>query len=204
MATTNHDRVGKALDLLKAGLGPFAERELAHTYHAKAASQAALFLGDDRLLANKPLTQWDAAALRKLMWEAWNAVFRKTWGQSERSLVQELREVRNRCAHQHTFSTDDTYRALDSAARLLTAVSAPQADDIEKMKLELLRLRFDEQVRSERRRTTAGGSGNRHNRRRGRKFDRWSRDEDRQHGHRGAPRICRRAKASPLPWQRDA
>jgi len=32
---------------------------------------------------------------------------------------------------------------------LLTAVSAPQADEIEKIKMELLRLRFDEQVRSE-------------------------------------------------------
>jgi predicted AAA+ superfamily ATPase len=156
MAITNHDRVSKALELLKAGLGPFAEREFANTYQAKAASQAALFLGDDRLLVNKPMAQWDAAALLKLMWEAWNEVFRKTLGQSERSLVQELREVRNRWAHQDTFSTDDTYRAMDSAARLLTAVSAPQADDIEKMKLELLRLRFDEQVRGERRR--AGGS----------------------------------------------
>jgi predicted AAA+ superfamily ATPase len=156
MATTNHDRVGKAMELLKAGLGPFVEREFALTYQAKAAAQAALILGDDRLLANKPMTQWDAAALLKLMWEAWNEVFRRTLGQSERTLVSELREVRNRWAHQHTFSTDDTYRALDSAARLLTAVSAPQADDLEKMKLELLRLRFDEQVRGERRR--AGGS----------------------------------------------
>jgi Swt1-like HEPN len=156
MATTNHERVGKALELLKAGLGPFAEREFTNTYQAKAASQAALVLSDARLQAHKPVGQWDVAALLKLMWDAWNEVFRKTLGQSERSLVQELREVRNRWAHQHIFSTDDTYRAMDSAARLLTAVSAPQADDIEKMKLELLRLRFDEQVRGERRR--AGGS----------------------------------------------
>ena len=28
MAITNHDRVGKAMDLLKAGLGPFVEREV--------------------------------------------------------------------------------------------------------------------------------------------------------------------------------
>ena len=28
MAITNHERVGKALDLLKAGLGPFVEREI--------------------------------------------------------------------------------------------------------------------------------------------------------------------------------
>ena len=48
---------------------------------------------------------------------------------------------------------DDAYRALDSAGRLLTAVSAPQADEIEKTKMELLRLRFDEQVRSERRKS---------------------------------------------------
>jgi predicted AAA+ superfamily ATPase len=50
-------------------------------------------------------------------------------------------------------SGDDAYRALDSSGRLLTAVSAPQADEVEKMKMELLRLRFDEQVRGERRRT---------------------------------------------------
>lgn len=67
MPITNHDRVGKVLELLKAGLGPFAEREFANTYQAKAASQAALLLGDDRLLAHKPMSQWDAAALFKLM-----------------------------------------------------------------------------------------------------------------------------------------
>ena len=27
MAITNHERVGKALELLRAGLGPFVERE---------------------------------------------------------------------------------------------------------------------------------------------------------------------------------
>ena len=74
--------------------------------------------------------------------------------------MSELRDVRNRWAHRNPFSTDDTYRALDSAGRLLTAVSAPQADEIEKIKMELLRLRFDEQVRSEKRKSdgTAVGS----------------------------------------------
>jgi predicted AAA+ superfamily ATPase len=153
MAITNHERVGKALELLKAGLGPFAEREFASAYQANAQSQAALFLGDDRLLANKPVTQWDASALLKLMWDAWNEVFRKTLGQSERTLVSELRDQRNKWAHQQTFSSDDAYRVLDSAGRLLVAVSAPQADEIEKMKMELLRLRFDEQVRSEKRKS---------------------------------------------------
>jgi len=61
MAISNHERVNKAMDLLKAGLGPFAEREFTNAYQAKAASQAALLLGEDRLLANKSVTQWDVA-----------------------------------------------------------------------------------------------------------------------------------------------
>lgn len=32
MAITNHERVGKALELLKAGLGPFVEREFKAKY----------------------------------------------------------------------------------------------------------------------------------------------------------------------------
>jgi len=47
------------------------------------------------------------------------------------------------------FSTDDAYRALDSVGRLLTAVSAPEANEVEKRKMELLRLRFEEQRRAE-------------------------------------------------------
>src|SRR5579875_3368757 len=153
MAITNHERVGKALDLLKQGLAPFIERELKNVYKDQARAQAARLMGEDRLLADKPLAKWDAAALLKLMWEAWNDVFRRTLGHAERTLVSELRDVRNRWAHQQNFSSDDAYRALDSAARLLTAVSAPESQEAEKMKMELLRVRFDEQMRTEKRKS---------------------------------------------------
>src|SRR5690606_17419758 len=73
--------------------------------------------------------------------------------QTERTLVSELRDVRNRWAHQQPFSTDDAYRALDSAGRLLTAVSAPEVEELEKAKMELLRVRFEEQARHERRKS---------------------------------------------------
>ena len=153
MAITNYERAGKALELLKSGLGPFVQREFTNVHKDRAETEARRFIGDDRLNANKPMEQWDAGVLLRLMWESWNNVFRLTLGHTERSLVSELREHRNKWAHQQTFSGDDTYRALDSAARLLAAVSAPQADEIEKMKMELLRLRFDEQVRGEKRKS---------------------------------------------------
>ncbi|MFZ4664286.1 MAG: Swt1 family HEPN domain-containing protein, partial [Caldilineaceae bacterium] len=154
MAITNYDRVGRALDLLKEGVRPFVERELSAQYgnywitHVTANWRNELSWPEGQ--AEPHL---DSALLLRMMWDQWNEVFRKTLGHAERSLVSELREVRNKWAHQETFSTDNAYRALDSTARLLNAISAPQADEIEKLKMELLRVRFDEQMRSEKRRS---------------------------------------------------
>ena len=153
MAITNHERVGKALELLKTGLGPFAEREYKNIFKDTVAVEIRQLVADDRMNIDKPMAEWDVAVLLKLIWDSWNTVFRLTLGHTERSLVSELRDYRNKWAHQESFTGDNTYRALDSAGRLLTAVSASQADEIEKMKMELLRLRFDEQVRSEKRKS---------------------------------------------------
>ena len=153
MAITNNERVGKALDLLKDGLGPFVEREFRNAHKDAALEQARRHLFGDRLNTDKPLDEWDAAALLALMWDSWNDVFRRTLGQAERTYVSELRSVRTKWAHQETFTGDDAYRALDTAGRLLISVSAPQADDVDKIKMELLRVRFEEQLRSEKRRT---------------------------------------------------
>jgi predicted AAA+ superfamily ATPase len=156
MAITNQERVGKALELLRTGLAPFVERELRNAFGPRAEAEAARLVGDDRLNAKRPLAEWDVAALLRVMWEAWNEVFRKPLGPAERSLVSELREWRNRWAHQKLFPSDDADRALDSAERLLTAISAPEAQEVRRIKLELRRLVYDEQVRTEKRRL--GGS----------------------------------------------
>jgi hypothetical protein len=65
MAITNQERVGKAMELLRAGLGPFVEREMRSVYQDKTQAQAALLMGEDRLLAKKPVVEWDAAAHRE-------------------------------------------------------------------------------------------------------------------------------------------
>ncbi len=151
MAITNHDRVGKALDLLRAGLGPFVEREVKSAVAAKRLDIQSLRGFAEDPLGNRPVSELDVAGLLRLMWEAWNAVFREILGPAERGLVGEMRGHRNRWAHQESFSSDDAYRALDSAGRLLAAVSAPQSEELDKLKMELLRVRFDEQARGERR-----------------------------------------------------
>ena len=140
MAITNHERVGKAMDLLREGLAPFVVREL------KGKD-----VNDGSPAPGKPVVEQDAAGLLKLIWDNWQLVFRNILGNAERSLVSELRDWRNKWAHQESISSDDVYRALDSASRLLAAVSAPESEELEKLKMELLRVRFDEQTRGERR-----------------------------------------------------
>ena len=161
MAITNHERVGKALDLLEAGLGPFVDREVKGALESRRLDAFKLRdYAEDPVLANKPTSEWDVAGLLRLMWATWNEVFRTILGRADRSLVSELRDHRNKWAHQESFSSDDAYRALDSVGRLLAAVSAPQSEELERLKMELLRVRFDEQARGERRRQagTAVGS----------------------------------------------
>jgi predicted AAA+ superfamily ATPase len=154
MAQTNRDRVHRGLDLLLEGLKPFVERQFQAVYGDDWRSSAAATLRDakDWHAGNAHL---DVQALLILMWENWHNVFRPVLGHAERNLVSELRTVRNRDAHQEVFSTDDAYRALDSIQRLLQAVSAPEAAEVERAKADLLRLKFEEQSRQVTRRTAS-------------------------------------------------
>ena len=128
MAITNRERIGKALDLLKEGLAPFVQRELENQYGKYWITEVTADWPYEPDWTDDGEPHLDIALLLRLMWEQWNPVFRQTLGHAERSLVSELRDVRNRWAHQNRFSSDDTYRALDSASRLLTAISAPRAN----------------------------------------------------------------------------
>ena len=158
MAITNHERVGKAMDLLKDGLAPFVEREMKAQHCADYGLMQARDLGcrDRRRTCSAEKASTAVGCRRAALKSCGTSGTRSSARRSARRSAAwsaNLRDVRNNGRTRRPFSSDDAYRALDSAGRLLTAVSAPQADEIEKMKMELLRLRFDEQVRSEKRKS---------------------------------------------------
>ena len=150
MAITNRERVQRGLDYLRAGLIPFVEREL-------KAQMGDLWINDVSYKMNRDLKrlpdgsyEWDTPSLLKAMMGNWRDIFGRTLGHFERSLVSELLETRNAWAHERTFSSEDTLRALDSIGRLLTAVSAhAQAKEVDKIKVELQRTVFAEQARQQ-------------------------------------------------------
>ena len=158
MAPTNHERVTKAMEWLREGLAPYVEREVESAIRAGriAAGEVQAVSRDEPGLRNAPIAEWDVAGLLKLMWGVWNSVFQSTLGYGARSWVSELRDWRNQWAHQRAFSSRDAERMMDTAARLLSAISAPQADELERMMLDLRRLTYEEQVRNEKRK--AGGT----------------------------------------------
>jgi predicted AAA+ superfamily ATPase len=154
MAITNHERVGKALEIVNQGMLPYLEREMKTEFGSKWHDAARDSMRADHLSVNKAgAIHWDTQAILAVVWNHWNTVFKKVLGNAERSLVSEVRDIRNRWAHQETFTTDDTYRALDTMHRLLTAISAMEAQELDTQKQQLLRVRFDEQVRGEKRKS---------------------------------------------------
>ena len=122
MATSNLERVGKSMELLQKGLMPYVEREMKAALGDKWLETAQAGIRDDRLPSKKKdkASGLDSQAILATMWNQWNAVFRNKLGHAERSLVSELRDARNRWAHQEKFDSDDCYRVLDSKIPLST------------------------------------------------------------------------------------
>ena len=163
MSITNHDRVGKGLQLLADGLGPVVERECRNAFGKNWAVQSqqarAGRQGQGQKREGKPGSNTqDIAFLLGMIKDEWEKVFRKKLARHDRSLVFELYDIRNKWAHQERFSTDDAYRALDSAHRLLLSVSAgPEANEVDKLRQDLLRRKYDDQMRTDRRKSVSVG-----------------------------------------------
>jgi len=152
MVMPHNERVGRGLDAVRDGIGPVCELAWKAAY---GADWAAAVNSRDRNAYGGPEPD-DLVWLLKGMQNTWQEVWKQRLGQAERAYTSELREARNGWAHQKKFSTDDTYRMLDTAERLLAAFSAAeQVTIVQGLKRDLQRQQFDEQARAERRKTAA-------------------------------------------------
>ncbi len=152
MAITNRERVGKVMDLLREALAPFVERKAKEAMHAcKIDIRQVRNYRTPSELNKKSFLEWDVSALLGVMLNNWERVFFSLkLRHTERILVKELRDYRNKWAHQGTFSNDEVYRILVATNVLLDAMQAPQAKKIEQFKDELCRSPFKGHERGER------------------------------------------------------
>ncbi len=137
--------LAQALQLLAHGMTPFVTERLRAAYGPEWHRRVATAPNSPPAPPADP-DSWDAHTVLLLMWDHWNRAFRHDLTFTERCLVSELREYRNRWAHQQAFTERDTYRCLDSIARLLASVDSPAAASVEELRRESLHRLHDEEL----------------------------------------------------------
>jgi len=128
-ARENEQKIGDALLVFNGGIRPFIERVLRKSFGESWIVEAY----DTVKLQLKPnttnLSHLDTRYLLQILIGLWSQAFsvHAALTPFHRSLVFEVKTVRNDWAHQLPFSNEDTYRALDSMERLLKATDGDQA-----------------------------------------------------------------------------
>ncbi|MDQ6850301.1 MAG: DUF499 domain-containing protein [Actinomycetota bacterium] len=146
MATSNRDRIGRGLDLLSEGMVPYVDEIM--TAAARGSDWVAMLSARENARQGRTVTssKTDVALLLRVL--AFEEPFKKRLSRSERAMATELGEARNKWAHQDAFNHDDTYRALDSIERLLTAAGATaQADEARRLRLDHQRAQYEAETR---------------------------------------------------------
>jgi len=150
MAVTNLDRIGAMLDVLADELEPFIGRVLEQRLPAGVTDWTSLLAAKDRVPGKEYLHSDPQVQLRVLT-EPLGALhypFNDVLSRAEQNLASELRTVRDSWAHRKPFTADDTYRALDTAERLLKAIgAATSADAVRKAKLDVQRSAYAAEAR---------------------------------------------------------
>jgi predicted AAA+ superfamily ATPase len=154
MAITNKDRISRMLETLGAALENPVGARMAK---AKGSMWVQEFIQNPREAAQ---AKKDPQVLLKAIDVHWSNVFGQFLGRTERSITNELRELRNRWAHNDQFTYRDTDRALDSAQRLLEAFSCKkEADAVGDMLAEVRRTQYAEEARTKLRAKTPSFEG---------------------------------------------
>lgn len=143
MTVSYRDRVGKGFELLAEGLRDFVDEVMTESLGPDWPSQ----LNNDGGLGARVLDKNDPQVqLRAITEHGYR--FKNLLSRAQQGFASELRDDRNKWAHNQPISGENAIRTLDTGERLLRAVDASDsADDLRKVRLDLTRAVFEEQTR---------------------------------------------------------
>ncbi len=138
MAMSNKEKVGRVLDALLPELKKYVEQELKGSFGD--AWDQHVVPGDGNLhiqrLCNTIIAEWDST-------------FEQRLGKDTRNIVFDVRKWRGHYAHQNPFTLDDTLSSMIASQKLLEAMQSPLAEQVEKVKLGVMRATFDQGAKKE-------------------------------------------------------
>jgi predicted AAA+ superfamily ATPase len=136
----NHSRVSQSFRILLGAFAPYIARELGNELGDNWWTDGVINVLYDEQKRDLPHSgEWaklvdslDIARCLLLFDLHWQKVFRKKLSIDHRTWAKELVGVRNKLAHLggDDFSTDDTWRALDTMSRLVEQIDPESAEDI--------------------------------------------------------------------------
>ena len=138
MALSNRDRVGKALEQLGRAFGPYIDRRM---------TKGSPMGGNWKATYADVNVDEDPSAQINVVLDNWQPCSGTSCETTGRNLVGEVRDWRNKWAHNEPFSHDDAYRALDTIERLLALIDAPEAAEVGAAKSELMRQRLEAEAK---------------------------------------------------------
>jgi hypothetical protein len=142
MSVSYRDRVGKGFELLAEGLQDFVDDVMSESLGPDWPKQ----LNRDQVPGmvfekNDPQVQLRAIT-------EYGVRFKNVLSRAQQGFASELREDRNKWAHNQAVSGENAMRTLDTIERLLMAADATDsAEDVRKIRLDLARVVFEEQTR---------------------------------------------------------
>ena len=155
MALSNRDRIDRMFQTLAPPLDDFIATTVGQGDPSLGAVWTQLVAKKDGKTGASPGKTYEPldpqVQLRMLTESNITAGFKPGWypfnqalGKAGESFAIELREVRNKWAHNGSFTDDDAYRALDTAERLLKLVGAiAEGDEVRGIRLNLRRVTAD-------------------------------------------------------------
>ena len=148
MATSNRDRIDQGLQLLGAGLRPFVDSVMSDSVPAGRDWVELLDArNNQRRGTSFSSSRDDPRFLLSVLTDEWR-LFKDKLSRAEQSFASELRDTGNKWGHGTAFTADDTYRALDTMERLLTAVDATtEADAVRKLRRDAQQAAFNSETR---------------------------------------------------------
>ncbi len=143
MALTNKERVGRVLDLVAEGLGPWMITHLSAKYGDSWAESVVQAAGH----TNRDTTP-NASDPAYLFWvfdKQWHSLFREHLSFEDKRAVSALWDARKEWAHGAPIPSERAERVLMDGEHLLRSVNAVvQADTVDEMRREFRRVMFEE------------------------------------------------------------
>lgn len=137
MTKSARQYVFEGMELLPTALAPYVEKRL-EGIGLRWQDSVSTAIQSLKLNQNGEF-EWDQLSLFQAMDRKWNEAFRSYHSRTDRAIVIELIEVRNRLSHNDKFSYGDAERSLDSMRRLMGAINCEQeANELDNLRHSVL------------------------------------------------------------------